>query len=143
RERLTWITTNSKKLNSHFNDTPAMVDIMPSIANHLNLTIPKSTKEELDGVPFIGALDFSALKASREAEEILIGWKLENQALDSLEVYITTTNNFSTGSTDQYQKVKTVAARELSFRFKPAVKSGFYKVLVKSPTQYLNVWVGE
>lgn len=143
RERLTWITTNSKKLNSHFNDTPAMVDIMPSIANHLNLTIPESTKEELDGVPFIGALDFSALKASREAEEILIGWKLENQALDSLEVYITTTNNFSTGSTDQYQKVKTVAARELSFRFKPAVKSGFYKVLVKSPTQYLNAWVVE
>lgn len=143
RERLTWITTNSKKLNSHFNDTPGMVDIMPSIANHLHLTIPESTKEELDGVPFIGAIDFSALKASHEAEEILIEWKLENPELDSLEVYITTTNNFSTGSTDQYQKVKTIAASELSFRFKPAVKSNFYKVLVKSPTQYLNVWVIE
>ncbi|MBN8652385.1 MAG: alkaline phosphatase family protein [Cytophagales bacterium] len=143
RERLTWITTNSKKLNSHFNETPAMVDIMPSIANHLNLAIPEPTKVELDGVPFIGAIDFSTLKASREAEEILIEWKLENPALDSLEVYITTTNNFSTGSADQYQKVKTIAASELSFRFKPAVKSGFYKVLVKSPTQYLNVWVGE
>ena len=47
------------------------------------------------------------------------------------------------GSADQYQKVKTIAASELSFRFKPAVKSGFYKVLVKSPTQYLNMWVGE
>jgi predicted AlkP superfamily pyrophosphatase or phosphodiesterase len=143
RERLTWITTNSKKLNSHFNDTPAMVDIMPSIAYHLNLTIPESTKEELDGVPFIGTLDFSALKASREADDILVEWKLENQALDSLEIYITTTNNFSTGSADQYQKVKTVAASDLSVRFKPAIKSGFYKVLVKSPTQYLNVWVVE
>lgn len=141
RERLTWITTNSKKLNAHFKDTPGMVDIMPSIANHLNLAIPEPTKKELDGVPFIGEVDFSTLKASREADKILIEWKLENPGLDSMEVYITTTNNFSTGSTDQYQKIKTVAAGDLSFRFKPAVKSSFYKVLVKSPTQYLNVWV--
>lgn len=143
RERLTWITTNSKRLNSHFKDIPAMVDIMPSIANHLNLSIPEPIKKESDGVPFIGAVDFSSLQASRKADDILIEWKLLNPALDSLEVYITTTNNFSTGSADQYQKVKTVAASELRFRFKPELKSGFYKVLVKSPKQYLNVWVVE
>ncbi|TXI71355.1 MAG: sulfatase-like hydrolase/transferase [Cyclobacteriaceae bacterium] len=143
RERLTWITTNSKKLNQHFKETPAMVDIMPSMASHLNLAIPEAIQKESDGVPFIGAVDISALKASREAEEILIEWKLMNPTLDSLDVFIATTNNFSTGSTDEYKKVKTVAADELNFRFKPEVESPFYKVLVKSPTQYLNAWVVE
>jgi hypothetical protein len=59
RERLTWITTNSKKLNSHFNDTPGMVDIMPfPLPIIFILPFQNLQKEELDGVPFIGAIDF-------------------------------------------------------------------------------------
>ncbi|MBX2900953.1 MAG: alkaline phosphatase family protein [Cyclobacteriaceae bacterium] len=141
RERLTWITTNSKNLNAHFRETPAMVDIMPSIAAHLNLVIPEATKQELDGVPFIGAVDITALKARREADSILVEWELLNLDLDSLEVFIATTNNFSTGSADAYEKVKTVAAHQMKFSFQPEVKSSFYKVLVKSPRHYLTAWV--
>jgi hypothetical protein len=143
RERLTWITTNSKKLNSHFKETPAMVDIMPALAAHLNLQIPEVTRKEMDGVPFIGAVDISDLRGSREGDAIQIQWKLLDPTLDSLDVFVATTNNFSTGAEDDYKKVKTVAANELTFKFNPEVKSPFYKVLVKSPRQYLNVWLAE
>ncbi len=53
RERTTWIATNSQNLNDHFNNTPAIVDILPSIMNHLELTIPTEIATQLDGQSFI------------------------------------------------------------------------------------------
>lgn len=53
RERTIWIATNSKRLNSRFYDGPAMVDILPSIANHLGLVIPPDIRRQLDGRSFI------------------------------------------------------------------------------------------
>ncbi|MBX2895085.1 MAG: alkaline phosphatase family protein [Cyclobacteriaceae bacterium] len=140
RERLTWITTNSKNLNQHFNATPAMVDIMPSIASHLNLTIPESIRKEMDGVPFIGPADIAELKTSFEEDGILLQWKLLNPKLDSITVFITTTNNFSTGGVDEYQKLKTVGAREEKFWFKYNADIPFTKILISTPHQYLNTW---
>ncbi|MDA0993656.1 MAG: alkaline phosphatase family protein [Proteobacteria bacterium] len=53
RERTTWIVTNSDRLNAHFNETPGVVDILPSIAAHLRLDIPQAVREQLDGQSFI------------------------------------------------------------------------------------------
>jgi len=53
RERTTWIVTNSVSLNEHFTDTPAIVDILPSIAAHLELEMPAEIREQLDGRSFI------------------------------------------------------------------------------------------
>lgn len=53
RERTTWIATNSQNLNNHFSNTSAIVDILPSIANHLELTIPSEIAAQLDGQAFI------------------------------------------------------------------------------------------
>ena len=53
RERTTWIATNSQSLNDHFGNSPAIVDILPSITNHLELTIPTEIADQLDGQPFI------------------------------------------------------------------------------------------
>jgi len=53
RERTTWIVTNSNRLNAHFREMPAIVDILPSIATHLDLTIPAAVAAELDGQSFI------------------------------------------------------------------------------------------
>jgi predicted AlkP superfamily pyrophosphatase or phosphodiesterase len=53
RERTIWIVTNSDRLNSHFNELPAIVDILPSIATHLQLDIPTNIKDQLDGRSFI------------------------------------------------------------------------------------------
>ena len=55
RERTIWIVTNSRRLNARFADTPAIVDIMPSIAMHLALDMPDSIRDQLDGRSFIDA----------------------------------------------------------------------------------------
>jgi len=53
RERTIWIVTNSEHLNSNFNENPGIVDILPSIATHLKLSMPESIREQLDGRSFI------------------------------------------------------------------------------------------
>lgn len=53
RERSIWIATNSNKLNPRFYETPGIVDILPSIANHLGLEIPPDIAQQLDGQAFI------------------------------------------------------------------------------------------
>ena len=53
RERTTWIITNSKNLNARFKETPAVVDILPSLATHLHLEIPGNIRDQLDGRSFI------------------------------------------------------------------------------------------
>jgi len=53
RERTTWIVTNSDDLNARYYQTPGIVDILPSIATHLDLEIPASIRDQLDGQSFI------------------------------------------------------------------------------------------
>jgi predicted AlkP superfamily pyrophosphatase or phosphodiesterase len=53
RERTTWIVTNNRNLNAHYNETPAIVDILPSIATHLQLEVPPDIRGQFDGQSFI------------------------------------------------------------------------------------------
>ena len=53
RERTIWVTTNSHKLNDRFNDNTALVDILPSITTHMNISINPSIESQLEGQSFI------------------------------------------------------------------------------------------
>ena len=53
RERTIWIATNSERLNGHFENMPAIVDGLPSLATHLELDIPEDVAAKLDGRSFI------------------------------------------------------------------------------------------
>lgn len=53
RERTIWISTNSDRLNANFDERPAIVDILPSIAAHLALSMPADIEAQLDGRSFI------------------------------------------------------------------------------------------
>lgn len=53
RERTTWIVTNSDCLTEGFYDMPAIVDILPSIVAHMNLSLPQEVEQNLDGESFI------------------------------------------------------------------------------------------
>jgi predicted AlkP superfamily pyrophosphatase or phosphodiesterase len=53
RERTIWIATNSDDLNARYHQDPAIVDILPSVATHLQLQIPADIAEQLDGQSFI------------------------------------------------------------------------------------------
>lgn len=53
RERSTWFVTNSERLNARFTDNPAIVDVLPSVAKHLELDMPAEVQSRLDGESFI------------------------------------------------------------------------------------------
>ena len=53
RERTIWIATNSQRLTPDFYAIPTIVDIYPSIAAHLGITIPEQVARHLDGASFI------------------------------------------------------------------------------------------
>jgi predicted AlkP superfamily pyrophosphatase or phosphodiesterase len=52
RERETWMVINKKTKNPRFKNGLAIVDIFPSIFKFLNIEIPKSIKDNLDGKSF-------------------------------------------------------------------------------------------
>jgi len=53
RERTTWIATNSGCLADRFDDTPAIVDIVPSILAHMTIQVPSAIQQGLDGSSFL------------------------------------------------------------------------------------------
>ena len=53
RERETWIATNSRHLNDSFLASPGIVDVLPSIVNHLDIRMPEVIQSQLDGRAFI------------------------------------------------------------------------------------------
>jgi predicted AlkP superfamily pyrophosphatase or phosphodiesterase len=54
RERTTWIVTDTPRLDARFRSgTPAIVDIAPSILQHLRVTVPPAVAKEMDGVSFL------------------------------------------------------------------------------------------
>ena len=142
RERTTWITTNSQKLNSHFKQSPGVVDILPSIFNHLHLTIPDDVHREIDGVPFIGTIDFADLKAEKNGNTITIRWKsFSENKTDKAEIYVSELNRFKEGQPDEYKVKGEVLLDEESSKFTLEKDSPFLKVLLKGPHHYANVWI--
>lgn len=143
RERSIWIATNAKDLNSHFDEVSQTVDILPSIANFMELEIPKDQAMELDGTPFIGAVDASNFKVVKNENEISLTWNsLSNSGKGN--IWISSTNNFKTGGKDSYELVGEVDLKEESYSFSPENKNSvFYKVVLETPSGYLNYWIIE
>lgn len=54
RERTTWIVTNHRTLSPRFTQgTPAIVDIAPSVLQHLGVAVPAEVAARMDGVSFV------------------------------------------------------------------------------------------
>ncbi|WP_132222302.1 alkaline phosphatase family protein [Albibacterium bauzanense] len=143
REKTTWISTNSKHLNSHFYaNTPAVVDILPSIANFMNIEIPANQEKELDGVPFIGEVSVSHPIVKVKGDSLQIEWTPHVRE-GNVKVWLAETNNFNIdGTPDQYKLLNEVPAisRKLIVPFKPG-KSKIYKVVIEGKENMINRWV--
>jgi predicted AlkP superfamily pyrophosphatase or phosphodiesterase len=54
RERTTWMVTNHPALDARFTSgTPAIVDIAPSILQHLGIAVPAAVASQMEGVSFL------------------------------------------------------------------------------------------
>lgn len=140
RERTTWIVTNLQDLNDHFRQSPAVVDIMPSIMRFMKITIPKSAKEEVDGVPFTGNVSLSDLKAKRVGKLVQLTWTVLDPK-GNLEIFVANSNKFREGKPDTYASVGKSDVEKGTFTFDSKHSDGFLKILVKGPHNWVNVWV--
>ncbi len=142
RERTTWIATNAKDLNAYFKESkPAIIDIVPSLANFLNIKIPREKLMELDGVSLTGKLSGVNAKAFIDKNKIQISWEVMDKT-GMAKLWIATTNLFKQGGKDDYKLVKTVpvANGKATIDLKNVV-SDFYKVVIELPHNFLNRWV--
>jgi predicted AlkP superfamily pyrophosphatase or phosphodiesterase len=138
RERNTWIVTNAKDLNDYFKSgKSAIVDIMPSIAQFLNITIPHDQKMELDGVPLTGKLYATNPKVRLSGGELLITWRDLGEK-GNAKIWVSTTNHFKTVGKDNYLHKMTVPLKKeeatIDISKAPAL---FYKVVIETPGNML------
>lgn len=140
RERSTWIVTNAKGLNSYFKTgNPGIVDIMPSLANFINVTIPREQLMEIDGISLTGKLSATSPKAIYENGKLLINWHaLEKKG--NAKIWLSTTNNFKTGGKDTYTLVATVPLSKQEAIIN-VNKAPFYKIVIETPDNFLNRWI--
>ena len=142
RERSTWIVTNAKGLNNYFKTgNPGVVDIMPTLAAFLNITIPREHLMEVDGIPLTGTISASAANAKLQDDKLQITWKTESKN-GKAKIWWATTNNFKEGGKDSYSLVATVPVAQgkavIDVSRRP---SAFYKIVIETPDNMLNRWV--
>jgi hypothetical protein len=109
--------------------------------NSLQITAADEQLNEIDGVPITGQISVAKATAQLKGESIVVKWK-SFQPKEKLKLYITATNNFKTGTKDNYKMVKTVISgdsiAEIDVSNMPANQ---YKVMLKGKHNTTNVWV--
>jgi hypothetical protein len=142
RERTTWIVTNASDLNAYFHKgNPGIIDIMPTIADYFQLSIPKERLMEIDGIPLTGPVSVSNPIASYSKDSIFLQWKTWDNNGD-IKIWLSETNQFKQGGKDDYKLIGQVPVTKNSFSF--SVKdspSGFYKIVLEAPHNLLNRWI--
>jgi predicted AlkP superfamily pyrophosphatase or phosphodiesterase len=145
RERGSWIVTNSKQLNSYARKTKqvAVVDILPTIARHLELNLSQDQLRELDGIPLIGELSLSGAQAKRNGKQIALTW-LPQEKDGTVKIWMSTSNAFKeTGKPDEYilmGKAK-VAAGKFNIDLKDGNYSKIYKIVLEGENNTVNRWI--
>ena len=155
REREVWFAVQSSELNDHFiSENLKHVDLYPSIARHLNISIPSEVEFELDGLPFIGPVLTSHLssKVNNEKNTILLDWEYYGVS-DSVmgNLYYNLSNEFSTGGMDVYESIGEVSLSRGQYEWvvpDSITNSGFefdnkkwIKLLLESSDNKSNIWV--
>lgn len=145
RERTIWISTNKKELNKHFYaHTPAMVDVLPSVARHLNINIPRENCFELDGVPFVGEVSVAEPNARIINDKLRVEWT-PFELKGKVNILLATTNNFEiAGKPDEYQNLgsyEVAAGRTEILLDEQYLKSKFLKVVIEGEKNAVNRWI--
>ena len=142
-ERMVWIITNQRRTNRQFSrPTLSQVDINPTICQWMGFQVAEDVAFERDGISFIGKTDIYDLKVEPYDNTVRLRWQHEGPNTTAT-VYIATTNDFSTGGHDQWQKVAEVPAKQksVSIDLSQYGDSKFYKFAVKTPYVSLNRWL--
>ena len=136
--------TNYRGVNERFHSGKGMhTDIMPGIANFLEIPIPLDVKREIDGVPFAGPISISDafIKYDSVSHRATIKWKAMQPA-GRVKIYVSTTNNRKTGGTDEYKLLKEVKLKDEQYIVNlNSMPSSFYKFILEGEYNTVNYWI--
>ena len=142
RQRSTWMASNYPHLNNYAQYyNPAIVDIFPSIANFMGMSIPKEVAQEMDGVPLIGKISLANLAANYFQDQLDLTWNAL-QPTGKVKVWISTTNNFKEGNPDIYQMLGEYPLNQKHALINvKSLPSSFYKIVLTGADNSVNTWV--
>ena len=142
RERTTWIVMGNAGPNEYFNNHQnAIVDILPTALNYMDLELPAAQRYELDGVPLTGPVSVIHPTAGIKGQILQVGWKAMGKE-EEVRILLATTNDFATGGKDEYIELATIKASDERFEFDlTGYPSDFYKVVIEGRFNSVNRWV--
>ena len=142
RQRSTWMVTNAKGFNNYEKYYyPGIVDIMPSIARFMNITIPVNYDRELDGIPLIGPVSVVEPKVNLIQGALDVNWKALNKD-EKVKIWVSASNNVKEGKPDDYKLLAEVpAGTEHALVSVKDMPSSFYKVCIEGKYNTVNKWI--
>ncbi|AMJ67828.1 alkaline phosphatase family protein [Hymenobacter sp. PAMC 26628] len=143
RERTTWLVLSEQSINAYASSEPVtIVDVLPTIARFMQLSLPAATQRELDGVPLIGPVSLAAPRVTAGSDSLRITWTALASQPEKVKVWATKTNNFKTGGTDDYELLSTVPlARQRLALSRAAYPAAFYKIVLEGSHNTINCWL--
>ena len=139
RERTTWLITNYPSTNEYFKQyNPAIVDILPSIASFMKLSMPVANQYELDGVSFIGNVSIANPRAVIKNDSLWVSWNaIEKKG--SVQLAIANTEAFKKGGIDTYSAFSTVPLTDQLIAIPlNKLKPGAAKILLQGKFNSVN-----
>lgn len=144
RERGSWIATNTKSLNAYAkNGGTSVVDILPTLAKHLDVPLSTNQKRELDGVALTGKVSISNPEVSLADGKATLYWISQNTD-EKVKIWLSSSNNYKeTGTPDQYKLLGEVPAKEGQFIIDLSKQpvSSIYKVVIEGQHNTVNRWL--
>ena len=119
---------------------PMIVDIMPTIATFMQVTLPSGLKREVDGTALIGPLSIADVKVNYFQGGIDISWKALAPE-GKLKILVTKTNNFKVGGRDEYELLAEVPVADRHKFIKLNTAANFYKIVLEAPHNSINKWI--
>jgi len=142
RQRNTWMVTNYKPVNDYAKYyTPGIIDITPSIARFMNISIPVEQLREMDGTSLIGPVSVTVPQATYVQGAIDVSWKVIDPK-GKAKIWVAAANNYKEGKPDDYRLLAEVPVTD-GHVLVPVknMPSQFYKVCIEAPNNIVNRWV--
>ena len=137
-ERTTWMIANSKNTNAYFQqNTPAIVDLLPTMAQFQKLKIPRENKFELDGVPLIGPVSLSHPTIEKKEDSLIVHWNAYEKNT-KVNILISYTNLFKEGKVDSYVKLGSIGVQQKRFALKLPTNTQFAKIILVGKHNIIN-----
>jgi hypothetical protein len=129
------------KLNTYAQRVnPGIVDIMPTLVSYLNIKIPTTILNELDGTSLIGKVSLTEPQINVFQQKLDITWK-SIDTTGTVKIWISMNNNYAVNGKEEY-----ILLSEVPLNQNRAVidiskyPSNFYKVLLEGKYNTVNKW---